>query len=157
MNTLVTEHKVLTAEKIKKLLYKIVYYLLALILLFTGITKIIDPLPLINTLKLLPIINEQLVILIATILPMLEIVLGLLMLLKIKPKITLPVVLMLFFIFFGFSIYGTLAGLEGDCGCFGNAIKSEFEIKMIIRNFILFILSLYISFYKKSLQGKTNN
>jgi len=72
VNTLVTEHKVLTAEKIKKLLFKIVYYILALILLFTGITKIIDPLPLINTLKLLPIINEQFVVLIATLLTVVE-------------------------------------------------------------------------------------
>jgi len=142
VNTLVTKHKVLTTEKINKFLYKIVYYLLAVIL------------PLINTLKLLPIINEQLVVLTATILPILEIGLGLLMLLKIKPNVTLPVVLMLFFIFFVFSIYGTVVGFDTDCGCFGNTIKSEFGWGMILRNTLLFILSGYINFNKKFLARK---
>lgn len=146
MNTLVTEHKVLTVEKVKILLTSFVYYMLALILLFTGITKILDPLPLINTLKLIQFLEENLVVLIATLLPLLEMGLGLLMVLKVKPKITLSAVTILFAAFFLFSIYGTIAGLEGDCGCYGSAVKSEFGIKMIIRNFILVILSLYISF-----------
>jgi hypothetical protein len=81
VNTLVKKHKVLTTEKTKILLSEIVYYSLALILLFTGITKIIDPLPLISTLKLLPIINEQAAIFTATLLPVIEIGLAILMLL----------------------------------------------------------------------------
>jgi hypothetical protein len=76
------------------------------------------------------------------------------MLLKIKPNVTLPMVAMLFFVFFTFSIYGTVVGLDADCGCFGNTIKSEFGWGMILRNTLLFILSEYISFNKNSLQGK---
>ncbi|MBL1212908.1 MAG: methylamine utilization protein [Ignavibacteriae bacterium] len=144
MNTLVKKNKVLTAEKTKILLSGIVYYSLALILLFTGITKIIDPLPLISTLKLLPIINEQAAIFTATLLPVIEIGLAILMLLKIKTKVILTAVTVLFGAFFLFSIYGTLAGIDNDCGCFGDIIKSEFGVGMIVRNAVFLFCSIIL-------------
>jgi len=100
-----------------KILYNISIYVITAVLLFSGIAKIIDPFPLISTLKLITIIPESLQILIATLLPVVEIGLAILMLLKVKPQLTLTVVTILFAIFLIVSVYGTLAGFGTDCGC----------------------------------------
>ena len=127
-----------------KLLYFSAFYFIAAVLLFSGIAKILDPVPLINTLKLVTVIPVSLHVLIATLLPVVEIVLALLMISKTKLKITLPIVTALFTIFLGFSIYGTAAGYGADCGCFGNAVKSSFGWGMIVRNAAFLIISLIL-------------
>jgi len=101
-----------------KTLYNVSFYIITAALLFPGIAKIIDPLSLISTLKLITIIPESLQILIATLSPVVEIGLAVLMLMKIKLKITTKAVAFLFAIFLIVSVYGTLAGFGADCGCF---------------------------------------
>ena len=125
-------------SKMKTIIYFVSFYFLAAVLLFSGIAKILDPVPLINTLKLVTVIPVGLHIIIVTLLPVIEIGLAILMLTKIKPGITLTAVTILFTIFLGFSIYGTAAGFGADCGCFGNAVKSSFGFGMIIRNAVFF-------------------
>lgn len=119
------------------LTYSFFYYLIAGVLLFSGVSKIIDPAPMIETMKAAFKVNESLLILAATFLPITEIVLGLMLVLKIQLKKTLLVTTVLFFGFFLFSVYGTVIGLNTDCGCFGNTIKSEFGLTMIVRNLVL--------------------
>jgi len=131
--------------KIKKYVYFVSFYIITLVLLFSGIAKIFDPLPLINTLKLITILPESLHIIIATLLPVVEIGVAVLMLMKIKPKYALVLVTMLFMLFLGISIYGTIAGIGTDCGCFGSAVKSSFGWGMVGRNTIFLILSLFIT------------
>ncbi len=132
-------------SKVKKILYFVSFYLIAAVLLLSGIAKIIDPIPLINTLKLITFIPESFLVIIATLLPVVEIGLALLMFTKTKLKITLPIIAVLFTVFLGFSIYGMLAGYGNDCGCFGNTIKSSFGLGMIIRNALFLIISLYLT------------
>jgi len=55
--------------KINKYIYFVSFYIITAVLLFSGIAKIIDPLPIINTLKLITIIPASLHIIIATLLP----------------------------------------------------------------------------------------
>jgi len=66
-------------------------------------------------------------------------------LMKIKLDITKKAVVFLFGIFLITSLYGTLAGLGTDCGCFGSAVKSSFGWGMILRNTVLFIMSLILT------------
>ena len=120
------------------------YYLIAIIFLFSGIVKIINDEELINTLNFFPIFTVDIKIIIASVLPLLEITLGILMILKIKPKITMFAVTILFAIFVAFSIYGLTAGLRADCGCFGNVLKSSFGWGMVLRNIILLVFSIYL-------------
>ena len=127
-----------------KLLYNVFFYMITAVLLISGIAKIIDPLPLINTLKLITIIPESLQLIIATLLPIVEIGLAVLMLMKIKPKITFTAVTVLFTAFLVFSIYGTVAGFGANCGCFGNVVKSEFGISMILRDTLFLIISMVL-------------
>ena len=133
---------------VSTVLYTSVYYLIAAVLLFSGIVKILDPLPLLETLKLITIVPESLQIIIATLLPIVEIGLAVLMLLKIKSKITLIAVTGLFASFLAFSIYGMAVGFGGDCGCFGDVLKSDFGFWMILRNTIFLLLSFQIIWYK---------
>ncbi|MBA4317885.1 MAG: methylamine utilization protein [Flavobacterium sp.] len=122
----------------------ICYYLITGVLLFSGISKILDPMPLNETIKFTANLPEELLIIIATLLPLIEISLGLLMVLRIKPKPVLLVTLILFAAFFLFSVYGTITGLKNDCGCFGSLVKSEIGWWMVIRNLLFLIAGVFI-------------
>jgi len=74
--------KSITKPDVTAILYTSVYYLIAAVLLFSGIVKILDPLPLIETLKLITIVPESLHILLATLLPVVEIGLAVLLLMN---------------------------------------------------------------------------
>ncbi|MFA3783936.1 MauE/DoxX family redox-associated membrane protein [Melioribacteraceae bacterium 4301-Me] len=119
------------------------YYLITIILLFSGVSKVIDINPLIETLKEVKLPHD-LIITIATLPPITEVGLGIMLLLKIKQRTSIKIIVILFLVFFLFSIYGTLMGLEENCGCFGNAIKSEFGWGMVGRNAFQFLLSIVV-------------
>ena len=97
-----------------------------------------------ETIKAVINASEELQIATATLLPVLEITLGVMLLLRIRAKETLIAVTILFLFFFLFIVYGTVIGLENDCGCFGNAVESSFGIGMVIRN-IIFLLIAFIN------------
>lgn len=142
----ITEGYFLTKEKLKQKLYVISYYLIAVVLLVSGISKILNPENLLNTLNTtLTFLGGNILILIATVLPVLEIALGLMLLLKTKVKKTLIATVILFAAFFLFSIYGTIKGFDVDCGCFGSSTSSQFGIEMIIRNLSLTIISIVLN------------
>jgi len=124
--------------------FNIMYYFIVALLLFSGTSKIIDPLPTIETLKAAFKFSDEINLLIATALPIIEIALALMLLLKYKQRITLIAINVLFLFFFLFAVYGTVIGLNIDCGCFSNVVKSEFGITMILRNLILFLLLLFL-------------
>ena len=123
-------------------------YLIAGVLLLSGVSKIIDPWPMIETLKLVAHLPEEFLVTISAILPIIEITLGITLILKVKPKLVLLLTLVLFAAFFLFSVYGTIVGLKNDCGCFGSIVKSEIGWWMIIRN--LFLLSILLLLIKKN-------
>lgn len=126
--------------------YNIMYYFVVGVLLFSGISKIIDPLPTIETLKAAFKFPDEINLLIATALPIVEIALALMMLLKYKQLITLLTINVLFLFFFLFAVYGTALGLNIDCGCFSNVVNSEFGITMILRNLTLTTITLWLVF-----------
>ena len=103
------------------------YYGIAGILLFSGIMKMIDPIPAMDTLKAAFSLPDEINLIALTLLPVVEISLAVLMILKIKQKLVLGLVTALFLFFVLFAIYGTAIGLSNDCGCFGSALKSQFN------------------------------
>ncbi|NDK10325.1 DoxX family membrane protein [Candidatus Gracilibacteria bacterium] len=130
-----------TIPKGFELIWRSLYYFIAVVLLFSGVTKIVDPIPMMETMKAVFKVNENLLILAATILPVIEIVLGLMLIFNKQTKKTLFAATILFFCFFAFSIYGTIIGLNNDCGCFGDIVESEFSIFMVLRNSMFFIIA----------------
>jgi len=120
-----------------------------------------------ETIKAVINVSEELQIAAATILPLIEITLGVILLLRIRVKETFNAVTVIFVFFFLFSVYGlvrhpfggTVIGLENDCGCFGKAVESSFGIVTVIRNLLFLALSLLvlIKFEKSPGQGKIIN
>lgn len=129
---------------VKNIAYAAGYYLIAGVLLFSGISKILDPMPLIETLKLVLNLPEEYLIAISSVLPIIEITLGIALILKIKPKLVLLLTSVLFAAFFLFSFYGTVVGLKNDCGCFGSIVKSEIGWWMVGRNLLFIIINIFI-------------
>ncbi|HLR90558.1 MAG TPA: MauE/DoxX family redox-associated membrane protein [Balneolaceae bacterium] len=99
-------------------------------------------------------------------LPWLEILLGFLLISKKLDNVALPFTAGIYLVFLLFAIYGFSTGIEGDCGCFGEAggdgllgslLGSSFGWTMIIRNtlFLLMATFLLILPLKKS-EGKSS-
>lgn len=119
------------------LTYRIGQYFIAGVLLFSGIIKLINPLPIQDWIAFFPNISSEIISIGLSILPLIELMLGLLTLLNMKPIWVNTSNTVMITSFLGLSIVGSLAGWEIDCGCFGEAIESSFGWSMIFRNSIL--------------------
>jgi len=71
------------------------------------------------------------------------------MLFNYRTKLTLKLVTALFTFFLLFAVYGTVIGLNIDCGCFSNVVRSEFGITMILRNLIFILITTRIIYEQK--------
>ncbi len=92
------------------------YYFMIGILLISGITKLFNPSSFTNTLEVFNTRTPSINIFIATILPIIEIFVSIMLLIKIYVKYVLIITSILFFFFFVLSIYGYYIGLTNDCG-----------------------------------------
>lgn len=134
-----------------------VTFLLSLVLLFAGTSKIFDPSPLINSLSsTFNFLPEILIILMVTILPIMELGLGMFLIfslfnakIKQKRRVLFLITTFLFSLFLVFSIYGYVIGKKNDCGCFGNAISSRIGLSMVLRNFILTIVTFLLFIFNR--------
>lgn len=137
-------------ENIVPKLFSLAYYFIAIVLLFSGTSKIIDPEDFLNVLNVtLSFLGENTIVFIATSLPLFEIALGTMIILKIKLKETFIAVFLLFAGFAGFAIYGAFKGFNIDCGCFGSNVSSEFGVLMIVRNIVLVVIAFFLFNYNK--------
>jgi len=135
----------LLTEKISQYLLKAAYYFIALVLISSGVIKIIDAGSLITVLtSAFPFVNENIQIAIASLLPLIEMLTGILLLLKIKKKEAMLAAVILFSAFTLFAVYGFIFGIEEDCGCFGNVVESSFGWGMIVRNLIFALIAFLI-------------
>ena len=133
-------------------------YFLSVVLLFAGLSKIINPSPLIDNLSaVFGFLPETVIISIVSLLPIAEVGLGLLLIfslyygkIKDKRKTILLITTLMFGLFWAFSIYGYILGMKNDCGCFGNSIKTNFDWLMIIRNTVFTVLSFRVLLTSKS-------
>ena len=142
------------------MLKNILKIILALILILSGISKIIAPEGAIKLLGVIPIFPHSLIVPTVLLLPVVELTIGLSLLLKIYQKLTTIIAFLLFLSFLSISIYGTVIGLNSDCGCFGSLIESRIGWKMIFRNFIFLMIAGYIcwdenkNLFSKKIRGK---
>jgi len=124
---------------------RVVRILLGIVLIFSGITKIIDPSKAVDLMLEFKVILESLIFIIISVLPVLEILTGMLLVAGMYPKLATISALVLFSGFFFISIYGTLIGLSSDCGCFGSVIKSRIGLGMVVRNGMFVVGVVYMS------------
>ena len=124
---------------------RVVRILLGIVLIFSGIAKIADPSKAVDLMLEFKVILESLIFIIISVLPVLEILTGMLLVAGMYPKLATISALVLFSGFFFISIYGTLIGLSSDCGCFGSVIKSRIGLGMVVRNGMFVVGVVYMS------------
>jgi len=122
---------------------RVVRILLGIVLIFSGITKIIDPSKAVDFMLEFKVIPEFLILIVVSILPILEILIGVLLISGMYQKFASISALVLFSGFFIISIYGTIIGLSSDCGCFGSVIKSRIGWSMVVRNGVFVMEAVY--------------
>ena len=121
--------------------YFISYYFVSLLLVFSGISKIYNPFSLLESMRIsLPIPTIVLIALVALI-TILETLLGLSLLLRLKIKQNLITAVVVFFIILAFSIYCFASSIPVDSGFFGGLLKSRFDISTIIKNAVFLIVT----------------
>lgn len=90
------------------------------------------------------------------VLPWFEILLGGLLISRILDIAAVPLTTAIYLVFLIFAIYGFSTGIEGDCGCFGDAggdgfigslLGSSFGWIMILRNTFFLLMATFL-FYK---------
>ena len=126
---------------------RVIKIILGLILLFSGIAKIADPSNAVNLMLEFKIVPEALILIIISALPVLEILIGVLLVSGMYHKSAVISALILFSGFLIISIYGTIIGLNSDCGCFGSVIKSRIGWRMVVRNGV-FVVGCWYGWWK---------
>ncbi len=113
------------------------------LLLIAGYLKLQDNAALFESVAYITWIPIGMKSLVIDLLPWIEIVVGGLLIINLGGTVVKPVASLIYFSFFIFAIYGLSAGIEGDCGCFGDpesgsilaaVLGSEFGWKMVARN-----------------------
>ncbi len=132
----------------KKTIYHIVRIFLALVFIFSGLVKMIDPVG--TQIKLeeyfspavlnLPFLTPY-ALAIGIFLILLEWTLGWSLLFNIKPRLTLKLTLALTLFFLTLTGYSAATGTVTDCGCFGDAVKLT-PWQTFFKNVVLLILLL---------------
>lgn len=132
-------------------------YIIVAVLLLSGFGKVFVSDYSAEVLKEFNLFSDSINILIISVLPVIEIILGFMLLGRIKPKVTNMLVLILFLLFWLVSIGGYIMGFNQDCGCFGNLMESRFGIEMILRNLFFLLLSIYITRNEIVRPGRVKN
>ncbi|MEX2600634.1 MAG: MauE/DoxX family redox-associated membrane protein [Balneolaceae bacterium] len=121
--------------------------LLAGVLILAGYLKLQDSSALMETVATITWLPVWLKWRIVELLPWVEILTGILLLIRLKERWVVSLVSLIFLGFLGFAIYGFATGMEGDCGCFGELADSTFGWKMIFRNGFFATMALFL-FYR---------
>ena len=113
---------------------KIIRIILGVILSVSGIAKIIDPGKAVNLIMEFRIIPGFMAAIIITLLPSIEIATGIFLCTEKYKRLTNCSAVILFTGFLIISIYGTIIGLNSDCGCFGSVMESRVGWGIVVRN-----------------------
>ena len=132
-------------------------WFLIIVLVFSGVSKLLNPEVTLEALKAFNIFNEMLNLIIVTILPVIEITLACMLIFNYNLKITNSLILVLFIVFLIVSIWGYLSGFDKECGCFGNFVSSKFGLTMIFRNMIFLLIAIHVYLNKNAGPGKLSN
>lgn len=120
------------------------------LLLIAGYLKVQDNTALFESVAYITWIPIGMKSLVIDLLPWVEILVGGLLIINLAGTVVKPVAALIYFSFLVFAIYGLSAGIEGDCGCFGDpesgsilatVLGSEFGWKMVARNGLFFTMA----------------
>lgn len=121
---------------------KISRTIIILILFISGSMKMIDSSKTISFVAAMDILPEAYNLFVVIVLPIAELILGMLLFLNIYNKITAILTLIFMSVFLSISILAVIFHIKQDCGCFGPLFKSISGWTMVARNTIFFGLSI---------------
>jgi uncharacterized membrane protein YphA (DoxX/SURF4 family) len=145
-------------EKIISWVQLLTRVVLGALLVIAGYLKMQDNTALFESVAYITWIPIGMKSLVIDLLPWVEIIVGGLLVVNVIGKFVIPAAALIYMSFFLFAIYGLGAGIEGDCGCFGDPesgsilatlLGSEFGWKMVIRNGIFLSMAGFL-FWKPS-------
>lgn len=128
--------------------------ILGLVLIFSGIAKMLDTASLISLLNEINILPQYLIKHFVALVIITEIFVGGMLLFK-RNKFIINLQFLIYISFFIISAVGVIFNLQNDCGCFGGLIESSFNGWMILRNSIFLILSFLL--FKNKVSYEKNN
>ena len=99
------------------ILYKCVRWVIGLVFIYSGVTKLVAPVYFSTLIGAYGIIPDNLTILVAYVLSVSEIIAGIGVFFDFKGSLALLSLLLM--LFMGVLVYGIYIGLDIDCGCFG--------------------------------------
>lgn len=130
----------------------VIRYLLALIFLISGVSKLLPNSSFSDSLT--QFMTPNIVPLIAIIIPLYELLIAVMLISGYKSKVFLIIYFYTIILFTGVISVNLLLGNNDDCGCFGALIdNSQIGITTLVRNLILLLLALiaiYLSDNKKT-------
>ena len=132
-----------------------IQYLLGIVFIASGITKLLSIDDFQIFIYSLNIINLDLSMILTRIIIGVELSIGLLYLIRIYPKSVSYVTLCLMIIFTILTVYIEISGSTEDCHCFGNVIKFS-NTTTILKNIIIIIMVVYSLIYCKRKKFKYN-
>jgi uncharacterized membrane protein YphA (DoxX/SURF4 family)/peroxiredoxin len=148
---------------ITKLIIQLSRILVGALFIFSGFVKLVDPIG--SQYKFQEYFSESVLDMeflipyalpFAVLLIVAEILLGVMILIGYKPKLTVFSLLILTLIFLFLTWYSAYYNKVTDCGCFGDAIKLtpwETFYKNVVLIFLIFILLIKIEFIKPIFKG----
>ncbi|MDD3321310.1 MAG: DoxX family protein [Paludibacter sp.] len=132
-----------------------IQYLLGIVFIASGITKLLSIDDFQVFIYSMNIINLNLSMILTRIIIGVELSIGLLYLIRIYPKSISYITLGLMIIFTIFTIYLEISGSTEDCHCFGNILKFS-NTTTILKNIIIIFMVIYSLIYSKPKKIKYN-
>lgn len=138
------------------ILTQIIRFLVAVTFIFSGFVKLVDPIG--SDIKMKEYLSSEVLNIpflipytlgLAILLILVELVLGVMLLMGYKPKLTLIGVALLMLIFLFLTWYSAYYNKVTDCGCFGDAVKLG-AWETFYKNVVLMLLIAYL-WWKKNL------
>ena len=125
---------------------------LGIILIVSGVSKVVDPEKSISLIIEMNILQEQLIAASVSFLIVSELFTGVLLIIGVYSKYVSFFAFFLFSLFFLISIYGAYMGVNSECGCFGSLIESRIGVGMILRNSIFVAVCMYVFIRKAKIK-----
>jgi peroxiredoxin/uncharacterized membrane protein YphA (DoxX/SURF4 family) len=133
--------------------------LFGILFIFSATTKFIDLNSFESSIKKFALVPDYFAGVISYLIPSAEFILGLLMIFKIKPEITLQLIIYMLITFTSVITVKLVEGGDISCGCFGSLSSNNIDYSTILRNLflmgwasIIFIYTLRRKYYKNASQ-----
>ncbi|MBN2396132.1 MAG: DoxX family membrane protein [Candidatus Atribacteria bacterium] len=136
--------------------YIIARLILGMIFIYAGVYKISNPQEFVQVVKYLNFFPHPFVNIITSLLPWIELILGILLVTGILAKYAALVSSLLLVIFIYITIVNTFRGVANYCGCSPESfiLSSNNPFVMVTRDFVFLLLSIAIIISQKNLKSK---